>query len=51
MSPAMQAVDQQIEQFADSPFPVMISGESGTGKEMIARALHKPVGEKLNPTW
>ena len=39
-SPSIQAVKNQIQQFAASPFPVLIEGESGTGKEMIARALH-----------
>ncbi len=39
-SDAMHSVNQQIVQFANSPFPVLIAGESGTGKEMIARALH-----------
>jgi len=38
---AMQQVHSQIEQFADSPFPVLIEGESGTGKELVARALHE----------
>ena len=39
-SDAMKMVDNQIMQFADSPFPVMIEGASGTGKELVARALH-----------
>ena len=39
-SVAMQTVNQQVEQFADSPFPVLIEGPSGTGKELVARALH-----------
>lgn len=39
-SAAIEAVRNQIQQFADSPFPVLIEGESGTGKEMIARELH-----------
>ena len=40
-SVAMQMVNNQISQFADSPFPVLIEGESGTGKELVARALHE----------
>ena len=40
-SVAMQMVNNQIEQFADSPFPVLIEGPSGTGKELVARALHE----------
>ena len=39
-SVAMQSVNNQITQFADSPFPVLIEGQSGTGKELVARALH-----------
>jgi DNA-binding NtrC family response regulator len=37
----MQMVKNQISQFADSPFPVLIEGASGTGKELVARALHE----------
>jgi DNA-binding NtrC family response regulator len=48
-SPAMQAVNQQVEQFAGSPFPVLITGESGTGKELIARALHSQSQRKHEP--
>ncbi len=40
-SVAMQMVNNQISQFADSPFPVLIGGASGTGKELVARALHE----------
>ena len=29
-----------IDQFADSPFPVLIEGESGSGKELVAESLH-----------
>lgn len=39
-SAAMKALHQQVEQFAEAPFPVMIQGESGTGKELVARQLH-----------
>jgi DNA-binding NtrC family response regulator len=39
-SVAMQMVRNRIDQFADSPFPVLIEGQSGTGKELVARALH-----------
>lgn len=38
---AMQGVKNQITQFADSPFPVLIEGPSGTGKELVARSLHE----------
>lgn len=40
-SPPMQKLRQQIAQFADAPFPVLIEGESGSGKELVAQALHK----------
>ena len=39
-SPALEALREQVGQFADAPFPVLIEGESGTGKELIARQLH-----------
>ncbi len=39
-SAALEALRQQIQQFADAPFPVLIEGESGTGKELVARQLH-----------
>jgi len=39
-SASIEAISNQIQQFADSPFPVLIEGESGTGKEMVAKALH-----------
>ncbi len=40
-SPLIQKLKNQIEQFADSPFPVLIEGESGSGKELVARSLHR----------
>ncbi|HHJ36244.1 MAG TPA: sigma-54-dependent Fis family transcriptional regulator [Gammaproteobacteria bacterium] len=40
-SVVMQMVNNQIAQFADSPFPVLIEGASGTGKELVARSLHE----------
>jgi len=40
-SVVMQVVNNQIKQFADSPFPVLIEGASGTGKELVARSLHE----------
>ena len=48
-SAGIEAVRNQIQQFADSPFPVLIEGESGTGKEMIAKALHESSKRKKEP--
>lgn len=48
-SASIGAVLQQIVQFADSLFPVLIQGESGTGKEMIAKALHETSRRKSEP--
>jgi DNA-binding NtrC family response regulator len=40
-SPPMQAMRQQIELYAATPFPVLIQGESGSGKELVASTLQK----------
>jgi DNA-binding NtrC family response regulator len=40
-SAALEALREQIAQFGDAPFPVLIEGESGTGKELIAKRLHE----------
>jgi DNA-binding NtrC family response regulator len=40
-SPALEALRDQVAQFGDAPFPVLIEGESGTGKELIARGIHE----------
>jgi two-component system, NtrC family, response regulator GlrR len=39
-SPGIIGVLAQLDRFAPSTGPVLITGESGTGKELIARALH-----------
>ncbi len=39
-SAAMEALREQVTQFSDAPFPVLVEGESGTGKEIVARRLH-----------
>jgi DNA-binding NtrC family response regulator len=36
----IEKLRQQISQFANAPFPVLIEGESGSGKELVARSLH-----------
>ncbi len=40
-SPPMQAMRQQIELYAATPYPVLIQGESGSGKELVAATLQK----------
>lgn len=39
-SAAINTLKDLIEQFADTPFPVLVEGESGTGKELVAEELH-----------
>lgn len=48
-STAIQAVRDQINQFSEAQFPVLIEGESGTGKELIAKALHQQSSRKVQP--
>jgi DNA-binding NtrC family response regulator len=40
---------QQISQYANAPFPVLIEGESGSGKELIASALHNQSTRAAKP--
>ncbi|MGH8672635.1 MAG: sigma-54-dependent transcriptional regulator, partial [Burkholderiales bacterium] len=40
-SPPIEKLRNQIGQYADSPFPVLIEGESGSGKELVASSLHR----------
>lgn len=40
-SPAIMTLHQLIDQFSDTPFPVLIEGESGSGKELVAQYTHK----------
>ena len=40
-SPAIQTLRSLIQQFAETPFPVLIEGESGSGKELVAESLHR----------
>jgi DNA-binding NtrC family response regulator len=41
ISPSIDKLRQQIEQYASAPFPVLIEGESGSGKEKVASSLHQ----------
>lgn len=49
-SPAIQKLKLQLQQYADSPFPVLIEGESGSGKEIVAsRCLHLDTKRRDKP--
>ena len=48
-SAPMQKLRQQISQFADAPFPVLIEGESGSGKELVAQAMHQQSRRAAKP--
>ena len=39
-SPAMQAVIDRVDDFADSKLNILITGDNGAGKEKIARLIH-----------
>jgi len=39
-SAAMKKIRREVEVFARSEYPILITGESGTGKELVARAIH-----------
>ncbi|MCG8379046.1 MAG: sigma-54 dependent transcriptional regulator [Proteobacteria bacterium] len=39
-SDALKTLRDLINQFADTPYPVLVEGESGTGKELVAEELH-----------
>lgn len=40
-SPAIDTLRSLIQQFAETPYSVLIEGESGSGKELVAENLHK----------
>lgn len=48
-SEAVVGLREQIERFADTPFPVLVQGESGTGKELVAQMLHSSSERKGRP--
>jgi DNA-binding NtrC family response regulator len=48
-SPALAKLKNQIQQFADSPFSVLIEGESGSGKELVAQSLHRSSSRAARP--
>ena len=48
-SPAMLALQQEVDRVARSDAKVLITGESGTGKELIARSIHQQGNRKDKP--
>ncbi len=48
-TPAMQAVQEIINQVADTSTTVLIRGESGVGKELVARAIHAASPRHAHP--
>ena len=40
---------QQVSQYANAPFPVLIEGESGSGKELVAAGLHQNANRAHKP--
>lgn len=48
-SAGMATLRALIEQFADTPFPVLVEGESGSGKELVAQALHAASARQRGP--
>ena len=48
-SSVIEKLRNQIGQYANAPFPVLIEGESGSGKELVAISLHSLSGRKQKP--
>jgi transcriptional regulator with GAF, ATPase, and Fis domain len=48
-SPALAAVQRQIELVAPTDAPVLILGETGTGKELVAREIHRRSARAARP--
>jgi transcriptional regulator with GAF, ATPase, and Fis domain len=48
-SPAMVALYETVDRFADANMPVLIQGETGSGKEVVARALHERSSRRDRP--
>lgn len=45
----IEKLRQQISQYANAPFPVLIEGESGSGKEVVASSLHRQSNRASRP--
>ena len=50
-SAVMADLALHINQYADSPFPVLIEGESGSGKELVAQQLHEKGQRSSQPYY
>ena len=50
-SSAMSNLNLHVQQYADSPFPVLIEGESGCGKELVAQRLHETSNRSHHPYY
>ena len=51
-SPAIDKLRVQVQQYADSPFPVLIEGESGSGKVIVASScLHHDTRRNGKPFY
>jgi transcriptional regulator with GAF, ATPase, and Fis domain len=48
-SPKMRAIQQVIEDIADTNATVLIGGESGVGKDLVARAIHAASARRDGP--
>lgn len=45
----LEKLRQQVSQYANAPFPVLIEGESGSGKELVAAGLHQQANRAQKP--
>jgi len=48
-SASIAALREQVAQFTNAVFPVLIQGESGTGKELVAQAIHQQSERSSKP--
>jgi len=47
----MENLRAQIQQFANSPFSILVEGESGSGKELVAQCLHSQSQRANSPCF